>query len=300
MSGDGPLRIGRGYANDIVLEDPYVCPCHAEILPTETGLVFQDRGSVNGLHTSSGRRQPTINIASGESLRIGRTTVRFRAIDHPVSPTLVDYFARSSLAILERRLPLLLIFAAAVSYLLLDLSLSSAERLRGIAVVKGLVGPVLFLLIWSGIWAFASRLVKSRWYYLVHCGIACLALILAGLLQTGVEYLSFAFGLDGIQEIVDSLGSLLLCAAIIFAHLQFASGAPPRRLAGAAALVSAVLIGVIFLFNTVNEDFNQEPSFTATLKPPAFRLVSGRSPADFFQEGEALLEKVEKARAAPY
>ncbi len=296
---DGPLRIGRAYSNDIVLEDPYVCPLHAEIFPAGAGLLFRDTGSVNGLHTAAGKRQPSIIVVSGESLRIGRTTVRFHGKDHPVAPALVDHLSRSSLGILERRLPLLLIFAAAIGYILLDLYLSSSERLREIAVMKGLVGPAITLLLWSGIWAFASRLAKSRWYYLAHCGIAGLGLLSFGFLQAGTEYFCFAAGLDGIQEYVGILGLYLLCTAVIFTHLQFASSALPRRLAGAAALVSAALIGVIFLFNSVKEDFLKDPSFEATLKPPAFRLVSGRSPADFLQEGEALREKIEKARATP-
>ena len=52
----GPeIRIGRGYDNDVVLDDPYVAPRHLRVFRGATGtLVAEDAGSANGLFTERG------------------------------------------------------------------------------------------------------------------------------------------------------------------------------------------------------------------------------------------------------
>ena len=46
-----PIHIGRAYTNDIVVDDPYVCPMHLTIESEEGGrLIARDLDSVNGLH----------------------------------------------------------------------------------------------------------------------------------------------------------------------------------------------------------------------------------------------------------
>ena len=33
-----PITIGRAYANDVIVDDPYVCPTHLRLLRTDPGL----------------------------------------------------------------------------------------------------------------------------------------------------------------------------------------------------------------------------------------------------------------------
>jgi pSer/pThr/pTyr-binding forkhead associated (FHA) protein len=82
------VRIGRGYDNDVIVDDPYVAPHHLRVFRDEDGrLVAEDLGSANGLYTGDGeRREKRIAIDGDRPLRIGRTQLRIRESSHVVAP----------------------------------------------------------------------------------------------------------------------------------------------------------------------------------------------------------------------
>ena len=93
-----PVHIGRAYSNHVVVDDPYVCPAHLTIEQNEQGdLIARDLESVNGLY-ASGRsdRVATLALRSGTQFRIGHTSLRFRSVEHPLAPTLVDRGVKES------------------------------------------------------------------------------------------------------------------------------------------------------------------------------------------------------------
>ena len=55
--GDGAeVRIGRGYDNDVVIDDPYVAPHHLRVYRGDDGkLVAEDLGSADGLYADDAR-----------------------------------------------------------------------------------------------------------------------------------------------------------------------------------------------------------------------------------------------------
>lgn len=75
-------RIGRGHANDIVIEDPSVSRDHAVIRLEDGRFVFNDRGSRNRSYviTSSGKHEVTgrHTLVDGDRLSIGDSVLLFR------------------------------------------------------------------------------------------------------------------------------------------------------------------------------------------------------------------------------
>src|SRR6202048_5276233 len=78
--------IGRGYDNDVIVDDPYVAARHLRIFRDETGqLVAEDMGSVNGTFLDGGNsRLARIMIDGGHPIRIGRTYLRICEFSHVV------------------------------------------------------------------------------------------------------------------------------------------------------------------------------------------------------------------------
>jgi predicted component of type VI protein secretion system len=81
------VHVGRGYGNDVVIDDPYVAPRHLRIFRDEEGqLVAEDLGSVNGLYLDrDSRRRERIVIDADHPLRIGQTLLRVRDRDYAVT-----------------------------------------------------------------------------------------------------------------------------------------------------------------------------------------------------------------------
>jgi pSer/pThr/pTyr-binding forkhead associated (FHA) protein len=78
--------VGRGYDNDVIVDDPYVAAQHLRIFRDETGrLVAEDMGSANGLFLDAGKsRQARIIVDGSHPIRIGQTFLRIRETNHAV------------------------------------------------------------------------------------------------------------------------------------------------------------------------------------------------------------------------
>ena len=78
----GPeARIGRGYDNDVIVDDPYVAARHLRVFRDEAGqLVAEDMGSVNGTFLDGSKsRLARIVVDGTKPIRIGQTYLRVRA-----------------------------------------------------------------------------------------------------------------------------------------------------------------------------------------------------------------------------
>src|SRR5215471_15756453 len=83
-AGGEEVRVGRGYDNDVVVDDPFVAARHLRIARDESGaLVAHDLGSANGLFVGPDRRRhERVAIDPSQPLRIGRTLLRVRETDY--------------------------------------------------------------------------------------------------------------------------------------------------------------------------------------------------------------------------
>jgi pSer/pThr/pTyr-binding forkhead associated (FHA) protein len=87
-----PVRIGRAYDNDLILEDPYVGPYHAVVERTPAGeLELVDAGSRNGLFRASSQlRLVREQVDPAARYRAGKTEFRIRSSAHPVVEERID------------------------------------------------------------------------------------------------------------------------------------------------------------------------------------------------------------------
>lgn len=286
----GILTLGRDLTSDLILDDPYVCPHHARLYEREGRLVIEDLGSVNGVSRAPGGiRIDHLEIESGESLRVGHTTLRYRNATSPLPPTLVDRSGAGPLRQLERPRFLAVLYLFAPLLLLLTTYLETTTRLEVDKLLLTPIIAVLILLLWAALWAFANRILSYRWHFAIHLGIGCAGLISMQLWETLNGYLSFALNLDYAYGALEHLGQTLLVAILIFAHLRFVSFAPSRSLARAAGIISLTVLG-ISLLPAVSErgDFNPAPAFQVTLKSPLFNFVPRKNADLFFKEIEKM------------
>jgi hypothetical protein len=113
------VLIGRGYHNDLVLHDPYVCPSHSRLFCQEGQWYIEDLASSNGVYVGK-EKQPIDGakaLASGDCFRLGRTSFRFLLPDHPVMETLI----------LTRQNPLLTWCAKPFHIILLTIMLAALQ-----------------------------------------------------------------------------------------------------------------------------------------------------------------------------
>jgi len=74
--GPGTNYAGRGYSNDVKIEDPSVSTNHAQIIVENGRVIIKDLGSMNGTYIN-GMPVTEAVIHPGESIRLGAVELLF-------------------------------------------------------------------------------------------------------------------------------------------------------------------------------------------------------------------------------
>jgi pSer/pThr/pTyr-binding forkhead associated (FHA) protein len=296
-----PAYIGRAYDNDVILDDRHVDPLHATLSPADGAdrvCWIEDAGSVNGMRIG-GRHVSRAPLRSGEEVVLGRTRLRFVAEDHPVPPAIRDA-ADTRPGIWLRSVPLCLVaIAAGAGVFAIETWLGRHDELRASELVAESLQQLLFVALWGGAWAFASRAIGGESRFFAHAAIASLASIAFIVHSVASEYLLFVL-LPGplLSESTDFLSSSLLVAVILYAHVSLLSRASFRRRAAGVTLVSFGTLGVMSFSEWIaNDDFSGRIEFAGELKPFGTSLLPTRTRADFFQSLDTLREHVDALAA---
>ena len=218
-----PIHLGRAYNNQVVVNDPYVCPVHAVIERDEQGRLFaRDLDSVNGLRSGADDKRITaLELHSGTQFRIGHTMLRYCGVDHPMAPTLIDREQK----IYIPASPYVASIAGLIVFLLLTLDsfLGSVERITIAKIVSEPLTTLSMVLVWSGLWSLASRIVVSHFHFARHVAVACGAVLAFIALSTSAEWIEFIFPIIPALWIAGVVGSGTILAALVYGHLGFAS-----------------------------------------------------------------------------
>jgi pSer/pThr/pTyr-binding forkhead associated (FHA) protein len=78
--GEGSMRLGRGQASDVVLEDRSVSRRHAVVTRRGDEVVLWDDRSLNGVQVN-GERVAQAVLQHGDAITLGEVQMRFVAVD---------------------------------------------------------------------------------------------------------------------------------------------------------------------------------------------------------------------------
>jgi Inner membrane component of T3SS, cytoplasmic domain len=290
----GPeIAVGRGYLNDLVLDDPFVSAAHLRIRRDPAGpLVAQDLASENGLFGEDGRtRFEHLQLDGDRPIRIGQTWLRVREAEHAVAP------ARRLIAARQSWPAILALLGAVCGIESLSKWLADTAELKFDRYLWPLLAVAAAPIVWSGGWALLSRILSGAARFE-----RCLLLALGGLLVLSVynELAAFAaFGLSWQAPERFSFAAMwLVLAVLVFWHLR---DIRPTRLVTKGAIVAGAACLAIAaqafheLALTADAD---RPVTVRRLMPPAFRLAPLRDADVFFKGARQVRKQLEELRAA--
>jgi hypothetical protein len=291
-----PANIGRGYQNDVIIDDRFVDPTHARLAWDGAGsLVLTDLRSVNGLvDPTSGTRVTQMPIRSGTEVRLGRTTLRFVDPAHPVEPALPD-----SLLARHRWVgvsPLRDLAIALGTGLLLGLNdfLDATDRVR----ISGLLGEALTSLVlvaaWAGMWAMIGRITQHRFRFAEHFVIACAGISAYTISNAATGYLRFLFPGPVEWEMGAAAVAIMVAILTLSAHLARVSLLPSgRRLLWSTGVLLTLALSVLLTDHSDRSEFGNRLEDTP-LKPLGTNLIPSVAPARFFRQVDALQGEVDE------
>jgi hypothetical protein len=290
-----PVTIGRAYTNQVILDDPFVCPEHVTIGQSEAGqLIVDDLGSVNGLRAGENAKPvQSLPLHSGDKFRIGHTTLRYCAVDTAVAAAQVDrldLFSRFAAPYFALSGGLLVMAALALNFFL-----GSFERVTLLRILSEPLVTLSMMGVWAGVWSFVSRIVFGRLYFTQHFLIVCVAMLASLLLNESAEWTEFFLPSSQALWAASVIGSAAILAAAVFGHLRFASSMRwPSRL-GAGLLASLVVIGLgVVTEYASREKFSTVMDYSGMVKPIDTRLLPASALDGFMRRTQSMKKELDQ------
>jgi len=291
----GPeVSIGRGYDNDVIVDDPYVAARHLRVFFDEEGrLVAEDLGSTNGTFLDgSSKRLPRIVVDGRHPIRIGQTFLRFREPSHAVEPERVAP-ERSGILPAVAALGLA---AAVLGLEAMSVWFGQVAEPRALSYLTPILSACVVTLLWVGMWALLSRIFAGRSHFVRHLLIALSGIFAVSFYSELAKYLAFAWTVSfpGSYEYV---AVWIAVAVVCFLHLREIGH---TRLWLKGGLVAALLIVAVSVQSLQRSEALSDSGRQVTLHilmPPSLRAVPYRSESDFFGRVENLKATLDGDRA---
>lgn len=290
--GGSEIRIGRGYDNDVVLDDPYVAPHHLRLYRSaEGGWVAEDLGTANGLLTERGKvRLPRMGLDGNQIFRIGRTLLRLRSPNFAVATERVATPLRTHWPVSVLLAVGIIGIQLVAGRWLVD---TTEPHLMGYLGV--LVYPVVASAVWVLLWTVLSRVFSGQARFDRHLLFALTGLFSYSALDEVLKLAGYALSWD--RLLADEYIAFWVIAALVcLGHMEVI--APKhRRLSGSIVAGLALLaIGMETLFIAESHRNFDPPPAEARLYPPVLRLVPARSEDAFLADVAGLRDKLDADR----
>jgi len=294
-----PVRIGRGYDNDIILDDPYVSPSHIELLLDGSGhILVSDLKSDNGLFSLHPLvRHDVLSVEENQRIRIGHTDIRLRSRSFPVRETFIDRVRPSQLHLIFTNMVMLPVFWLLTAGLFTFYYYQQSYRAVTFNNLTSQVLPLfIFIIIWSCGWSIVSKVVTHKFYFAYHAILT--SVVMAGfyLLEPLFSYIEFLYPVYGLADNLSLISDLGLPMILLYGNLRQSTPLSKRRAGITAILTSVLVIGVLHLIAYVHEPtFKGQPQFSQVLKAPLFNPRKGQSIDQFFADTHPLSDFVIKS-----
>lgn len=273
------VTVGRGYDNDVIVDDPYVAARHLRVSRDAAGqLVAEDLDSVNGIFLDGGKGPIARLVIDGTTpFRIGHTLLRIRTSDYAVEPERRALAERGALSTAMVAAMTVIVFGL----IALRVWLAQTGEPRLSNYMTPLLTMAGVLLAWVGIWALVSRLLAGRSQFVRNLTIALVAVLVSLLYNEFAKYA--AFGLTWpVPGDYEYAATWSILAAGCFLHLRAISARGAWLKATIVAVVLLLAIGVQTLQRSEAFSDHGRQNTARLLLPPAFRTVPLRTADQFF------------------
>jgi hypothetical protein len=289
----GVLSIGRGYDNNVVIDDACVAPQHLLLRRNERGVwSVEDRGTQNGLFDVHGRRHTQLELTGDTLFRIGHTWLRVRGAGFPVAP-------ERRLVPPQRLWPWLLLLTVFVfGTFVLKIWLSQIHEYQLPLYLMSVVPYLLMLVVWVSIWAGLSRLLSGAANFARHTLIALSGAAAMSLFNILSDWAVFAFSSRPLADYSFVVYWLIL-GATCFYHLRAISVRYLRTKAvivAALCLAAAVVQWLITTPFSFQQEGNAKNPYLKALWPPEARMIAPQPQDVFFRNIEKIKADLDALR----
>lgn len=282
-----PVKIGRGYGNDVIISDPYVCAEHLLIDQDEQGWLVRDLDSENGIQD---QQNTVIRPDSGDAFLIGHTRIRLFTPDHPVKPARSMRDKHNLTGMLTGLAVIWGILTMLGAGYLIELYLTTSGKIQTEKLILGALPIMGGVLIWSGLWSLLAYIVKRKLFFFFQLVVSSVYILLAIFIENIVSYIEYNVSNQIVIESLSYLSGGLLFAVLLYFNMKKALSMPKKRRWLFAHMFSWGLISVsLFVMIANKPEFSSRPEYSSVIKPPFSQWATADDLDTFLMNAEQAL-----------
>lgn len=286
-----PVRLGRAYDNDIILEDPHIAAHHALIERNQLDeLVITDLGSVNGISLNH-QREPYFVVDGHKTYRLGRTRLRVRTQDFAVTPEQTDDTNHHW----EGWLPSLVAALIIGLLTLFNTWISDLNEKNLSEYLLEIIYMLIFALGWGGLWALLGRLFTGHPRFGRQLFITSCTLLAIELWEWFSGTLAYALSWEPLVNF-SSHPMVFITAFALYFHLIIAGHKRPKQLKTYLAVLAIFSSGIILTSQYQSSKHFADELYMSGLYPPELRISKDQSRSDFMDKMQLLQTRVDEQR----
>lgn len=297
------ISVGRSFNNTLVINDDYIAAHQLRIFKqtdpqgnsTWWADILDHTNSVllNGKALSANQQPSSVEITSGDSLTIGRTTLFIFSPEHPVEKPRKLLTRRLHQDSIGAILPLILLLIFCIIDIGIEHLLTSPqENLSGFLTSSFISAG--FILIWTSIWAFIGRVFRSRGHFFQQLVATTLIFFVLSLLVHLPSLIGFSTSSSLTEILLNYTVAFIIIALLLKFNLFFATNLKKTAMLGPLfSLVIIISLGGYDMYE--KEDFSPRATYSQAVKPHFMYLGSDSSVEEYngklhtaFDELEAL------------
>ena len=287
------ITIGRGYSNDLVVDDPFVAADHLKIGYDDEGALWID--DLTGASASASDDAPARHrVGSEATFHIGHTALRVRTAAFTVPPAMTLAEHRAATAEPGYFTKALSCAAILIGFTLLQTWFAQTAEFKVATYLPATVMLPLVALGWAGAWALVTRIVSARTQFVRHVFIIFALSLAMFAVEMAANFLSYSFALPSVLQ-WQPLATWALVGVLFYAHIAVIVTRHRRLLAGIVGVMVGLAIAVHLSVKNENEKV-QALRISVKLLPPFLLLKGSVTPDAFFRDVDALQRKLEEAR----
>jgi len=290
------IHIGRDYHNDIILDDPHICPSHISIDKVNGQWQITDNHTLNGSYIeNSAKKKISANkhiINDGDIITLGKSQLRIVFNHHPVEPTLP--FSPFESFINLMRHPAMLLSSVLLFTLIAGnvFYLNTSKEVNFTQLLVPTIGMTLGFALWPAGVALVSYLSKNETRIMAQIGISFAFFNLMWFSDFLEGVVKFNSTSDSIAALLIVLISIALAFSLFWLNSYIGFHMSARRRIVVAASMTLLLFGGSYLVQYSNKpDFDPRPQYNATIMMPSFLISSSASVDDFIEDSSKLFDK---------
>ena len=289
-----PVRIGRGYHNDLIITDPHVSPDHLVIQEAESGWHIEDCASLNGMqvkHQNATDDDTQNHVNSGDDVIIGHSRLRFYAPDYPVAETHPLSVSKPLVSAISHPVVAMAILLITLCAMVINQALATNTNVGLNKLIASVLPAIISAMFWAGIWSFVGRLIRHRTNYIIQFSASMLFVLAIMLINNLREYLTFMTSSGFVAQGIAYLLTGIALFVLLYVNFENATAISRRaRLAASHTITWSLLLFALFMDYAGQPDFTYSPSFPSVLKPPFAHITNSLTVEAYLKDSEAIFK----------